>query len=171
MVKLKEGNTAPVSKYAAKKAKVSDKAKETKVESDRVEETSVEKKPVAVTPKPKGKTVIGKKKYEINIDIPEHVLKIAYIVNDNAAIRRFTSLNILNYLAQVGRIKKDGPGNYVKFLWNKFRVHSNGLTNEYYYNETFFLKALVNAFSQFASDAQNSIGMFMEEEDIANIDE
>lgn len=174
MVKLKEEGTAPISKYAAKKAKIAAKAKETSVEQVKeevqVEDTSVTQ-PAVTTPKTKGKTVVGKEKREINVDVAEHVLEVAYIVKDNAAIRRFTSLNILNYLVQIGRIKKDARGNYVKFLWNKFRVSSDGLTNEYSYREKFFLKALIGAFGQFASNAQETIGIFMEEEDIDKIEE
>lgn len=179
MVKLKEEGTAPVSKYAAKKAKVAAKAKEVSVEQTteevKVEETQVEDKsaaqPAITAPKTKGKTVVGKEKREINVDVAEHVLEVAYIVKDNAAIRRFTSLNILNYLVQIGRIKKDARGNYVKFLWNKFRVSSDGLTNEYSYGEKFFLKALIGAFGQFASNAQETIGIFMEEEGIDKLEE
>lgn len=179
MVKLKEEGTAPVSKYAAKKAKVAAKAKEVSVEQTteelKVEKTQVEDKsaiqPAVNAPKTKGKTVVGKEKREINVDVAEHVLEVAYIVKDNAAIRRFTSLNILNYLVQVGRIKKDARGNYVKFLWNKFRVSSDGLTNEYSYGEKFFLKALIGAFGQFASNAQETIGIFMEEEGIDKLEE
>lgn len=186
MVKVKEAGTAPVSKYAAKKAAATAKSKkveETKVEEPVVEETKVEEKvediatdkapknePKPAPTKPKGKTVVGKEKREINVDVAEHVLEIAYIVKDNAAIRRFTSLNILNHLTQIGRIKKDAKGQFVKFLWNKFKVSADGLTNEYYYTEKFFLKALVGAFGQFANNAQNTISIFMNEEGIDNID-
>lgn len=179
MVKLKEEGTAPISKYAAKKSKAISKAKEASVEQVKdevkVENTQVEDKsatrPAVTAPKTKGKTVVGKEKREINVDVDEHVLEVAYIVKDNAAIRRFTSLNILNYLVQIGRIRKDGKGNYVKFLWNKFRVSSDGLTNEYSYRENFFLKALIGAFGQFASNAQETIGIFMEEEGIDKLEE
>lgn len=177
MVKLKEESAAPLSKYAAKKAKAI-KAKETVIEKPvkdiadteiQEEPTSneVEKKPAPV--KTKGKTVVGKEKREINVEVAEHVLEVAYIVKDNAAIRRFTSLNILNHLVQIGRIKKDARGNYVKFLWNKFRVSSDGLTNEYSYNEKFFLKALIGAFGQFAASAQDTIAEFMNEEGIGDL--
>jgi len=192
MVKLKEDGTAPVSKYAAKKAAratkkedVQPKVEETKVEKSKVETKVEDAKPevvqgapavVTTTPDPKAntekvkpKTVVGKEKREINVDVPEHILEIAYIPKDNAAIRRYTSLNILNHLAQTGVIRKDGKGNFVKFLWNKFRVSSDGIIKEYSYREQFFLTALISAFSQFASNAQETIATFMEKEEIEEI--
>jgi hypothetical protein len=192
MVKLKEDGTAPVSKYAAKKAAratkkedVQPKVEETKVEESKVETKVEDTKPEVVqeapavaptvpTPKAnvektKPKTVVGKEKREINVDVPEHILEIAYIPKDNAAIRRYTSLNILNHLSQTGVIRKDGKGNFVKFLWNKFRVSSDGIIKEYSYREQFFLTALISAFSQFASNAQETIATFMEKEGIEEI--
>ena len=192
MVKLKEDGTAPVSKYAAKKAARATKKEDAqpKVEETKVEESKVETKvedtkpevvreaPVVVTTTPapkantekaKPKTVVGKEKREINVDVPEHILEIAYIPKDNAAIRRYTSLNILNHLSQTGVIRKDGKGNFVKFLWNKFRVSSDGIIKEYSYHEQFFLTALISAFSQFASNAQETIATFMEKEGIEEI--
>lgn len=194
MVKLKEDGTAPVSKYAAKKAAratkkedVQPKVEETKVEESKVETKVEDTKPEVVqeapaavvtttapspkanTEKVKPKTVVGKEKREINVDVPEHILEIAYIPKDNAAIRRYTSLNILNHLSQTGVIRKDGKGNFVKFLWNKFRVSSDGIIKEYSYREQFFLTALISAFSQFASNAQETIATFMEKEGIEEI--
>lgn len=192
MVKLKEDGIAPVSKYAAKKAAratkkedVQPKVEETKVEESKVETKVEDTKPEVVqevpavattvpTPKAnvektKPKTVVGKEKREINVDVPEHILEIAYIPKDNAAIRRYTSLNILNHLSQTGVIRKDGKGNFVKFLWNKFRVSSDGIIKEYSYREQFFLTALISAFSQFASNAQETIATFMEKEGIEEI--
>lgn len=192
MVKLKEDGTAPVSKYAAKKAARATKKEDVqpKVEETKVEESKVETKvedtkleiaqqsapavatttaPKAVAEKVKPKTVVGKEKREINVDVPEHILEIAYIPKDNAAIRRYTSLNILNHLSQTGIIRKDGKGNFVKFFWNKFRVSSDGIIKEYSYREQFFLTALISAFSQFAFNAQETIATFMEKEGIEEI--
>lgn len=192
MVKLKEDSTAPISKYAAKKAARATKKEDAqpKVEETKVEESKVETKvedtkpevvqeapavattapaPKANVEKTKPKTVVGKEKREINVDVPEHILEIAYIPKDNAAIRRYTSLNILNHLSQTGVIRKDGKGNFVKFLWNKFRVSSDGIIKEYSYREQFFLTALISAFSQFASNAQETITTFMEKEGIEEI--
>jgi hypothetical protein len=194
MVKLKEDGTAPVSKYAAKKAARATKKEDAqpKVEETKVEESKVETKvedtkpevvqeapavvattapaPKANAEKVKPKTVVGKEKREINVDVPNHVLEVAYIPKDNAAIRRYCSLNILNHLSQIGVIRKDGKGNYVKFLWNKFRVSSDGIIKEYSYREKFFLVALISSFNQFANAAQQTISDFMDKEGIDTID-
>lgn len=199
MAQIKKEGSAPVSKYAAKKAARAKKevepviAEETKIEEkedikvevDKTEtETAVEQPAEAPAPqeqttvnKPankavsgKTRTVVGKEKREINVDVPDHVLEIAYIPKDNAAIRRYCSLNILNHLSQIGVIRKDGKGNYVKFLWNKFRVSSDGIIKEYSYREKFFLVALISSFNQFANAAQQTISDFMDKEGIDTID-
>ena len=198
MAQIKKEGSVPVSKYAAKKAARAKKEVETviteetkieekediKVEVDKTE-TAVEQ-PAAEAPAPqeqttvnkpankavsgKTRTVVGKEKREINVNVPDHVLEIAYIPKDNAAIRRYCSLNILNHLSQIGVIRKDGKGNYVKFLWNKFCVSSDGIIKEYYYKENFFLVALISSFSQFANAAQQTISDFMDKEGIDTID-
>ena len=48
-------------------------------------------------------------------NIPTHVLELACIVKDNAEIRRFTSLAILNYLHQKNELR--GKKGHVDFLW------------------------------------------------------
>lgn len=198
MAQIKKESSAPVSKYAAKKAARAKKEVETviteetkieekediKVEVDKTD-TAVEQ-PAAEAPAPqeqttvnkptnkvvtgKIRTVVGKEKREINVDVPDHVLEVAYIPKDNAAIRRYCSLNILNHLSQIGVIRKDGKGNYVKFLWNKFRVSSDGIIKEYSYREKFFLVALISSFNQFANAAQQTISDFMDKEGIDTID-
>lgn len=196
MAQIKKEGSVPVSKYAAKKAA---RAKE-EVETVITEETKIEEKedievdktetvveqPAAEAPAPqeqttvnkpankavsgKTRTVVGKEKREINVDVPDHVLEIAYIPKDNAAIRRYCSLNILNHLSQIGVIRKDGKGNYVKFLWNKFRVSSDGIIKEYSYREKFFLVALISSFNQFANAAQQTISDFMDKEGIDSVE-
>lgn len=198
MAQIKKEGSAPVSKYAAKKAARAKKEVETVI----TEETKIEKKedikvevdktetvveqPAAEAPAPqeqttvnkpankavsgKTRTVVGKEKREINVDVPDHVLEVAYIPKDNAAIRRYCSLNILNHLSQIGVIRKDGKGNYVKFLWNKFRVSSDGIIKEYSYREKFFLVALISSFNQFANAAQQTISDFMDKEGIDTIE-
>lgn len=198
MAQIKKEGSAPVSKYAAKKAARAKKEVETviteetkieekediKVEVDKTK-TAVEQ-PAAEAPAPqeqttvnkptnkvvadKTRTVVGKEKREINVDVPDHVLEVAYIPKDNAAIRRYCSLNILNHLSQIEVIRKDGKGNYVKFLWNKFRVSSDGIIKEYSYKEKFFLVALISSFNQFANAAQQTISDFMDKEGIDTID-
>lgn len=197
MAQIKKEGSTPVSKYAAKKAARAKKevetviAEETKIEEKediKVEvdktETAVEQpaeapalqeqttvnKPANKVVSGKTRTVVGKEKREINVDVPDHVLEIAYIPKDNAAIRRYCSLNILNHLSQIGVICKDGKGNYVKFLWNKFRVSSDGIIKEYSYREKFFLVALISSFNQFANAAQQTISDFMDKEGIDTID-
>lgn len=197
MAQIKKEGSTPVSKYAAKKAARAKKevetviAEETKIEEKediKVEvdktETAVEQPAEAPAPqeqttvnKPTNKvvtgkirTVVGKEKREINVDVPDHVLEVAYIPKDNAAIRRYCSLNILNHLSQIGVIRKDGKGNYIKFLWNKFRVSSDGIIKEYSYKEKFFLVALISSFNQFANAAQQTISDFMDKEGIDTID-
>lgn len=93
-------------------------------------------------------------------NIPTHVLELACIVKDNAEIRRFTSLAILNYLHQKNELR--GKKGYVDFLWNKFAVKAGGLSREYRYTELFFIKALVSAFTSFANSANKTINNFLE---------
>ena len=93
-------------------------------------------------------------------NIPTHVLELACIVKDNAEIRRFTSLAILNYLHQKNELR--GKKGYVDFLWNKFAVKAGGLSREYRYTEPFFIKALVSAFTSFANSANKTINNFLE---------
>ena len=89
-------------------------------------------------------------------NIPTHVLELACIVKDNAEIRRFTSLAILNYLHQKNELR--GKKGYVDFLWNKFAVKAGGLSREYRYTEPFFIKALAS----FANSANKTINNFLE---------
>ena len=198
MAQIKKEGSTPVSKYAAKKAARAKKEVETvvteetkveenediKVEDDKAEtvveqpiaealapqEQTMVNKPTNKVVTSKIKTVVGKEKREINVDVPDHVLEVAYIPKDNAAIRRYCSLNILNHLSQIGVIRKDGKGNYVKFLWNKFRVSSDGIIKEYSYREKFFLVALISSFNQFANAAQQTISDFMDKEGIDTIE-
>lgn len=93
---------------------------------------------------------------------PEHVVRIALLIKNNAEIRRFTALGILNYLLQKGEIQ--GDNRYVSFKWNKFAVKSNGLMREYSYNEPFFLNCLVASFSSFSASAQRTIDTFCKKE-------
>lgn len=102
-------------------------------------------------------------------NIPTHVLELACIVKDNAEIRRFTSLAILNYLHQKNELR--GKKGYVDFLWNKFAVKAGGLSREYRYTEPFFIKALVSAFTSFANSANKTINNFLEIELNTEIDE
>ena len=123
---------------------------------------------IVVNPNQDGKetTKVGKKRHDIGIYVPEHIIEIAYIVKDNAAIRRFTSLNILNHLIQIGRLSSDSGGMYVNFLWNKFQVTADGLKNQYSYKEKFFLESLSKAVGQFEQSIQDTIKNFIAKENL-----
>lgn len=110
-------------------------------------------------------TKVNRKGRDLGFNIPEHIVNIAYIVKDNAAIRRFTALNIINYLKQTKKIEQESS-NFVNFYWNKFCITSNGLKTEYSYKETFFLNCLVASFSQFAKNAQDAISVFVDTENL-----
>lgn len=148
--------TKHLSKYAAKKAALaaanSKKEVETTVDAD--ENASVETTPVPR--KRKGILPDNVKNY------PAHIVNVALIIKNNAEIRRFTAIGILNYLLQKGEI--NGDHRYVTFKWNKFAVKCNGLMREYSYSEPFFLNALVASFSSFSASAQRIIDTFCHKE-------
>lgn len=145
------------SKYAAKKAARVETAKVETISipseaSEAASETKVERKPFK---KQFGLPPITEK-------FPEHVVQLALLIKNNAEIRRFTALGVLNYLLQKGEI--NGEKRYVSFKWNKFAVKANGLMREYSYNEPFFLNCLVAAFSSFSASAQRTIDAFCKKE-------
>lgn len=152
---------AKVSKYAAKK----------NVETNVVEETTTQA-PIDET-KAVDETVTSRKfnkrfnkfrqKNEKGLPVvtdrfPQHQVGIALLIKNNAEIRRFTALGVLNYLLQKGEIS--GDKRFVSFKWNKFAVKANGLMREYSYSEPFFLNALVASFSSFSASAQKVIDNF-----------
>ena len=173
MTEKVNAGAAPVSKYAAKKAANAKAAvEEAKVETVATEKTQVQADeediaaPIPEAAKPSAKHIKDKKKKDglppIAANFPEHVVQIALLIKNNAEIRRFTALGILNYLLQKGEIR--GDKRYVSFKWNKFAVKANGLMREYSYNEPFFLNALVAAFSSFSASAQRTIDAFCKKE-------
>ncbi len=89
---------------------------------------------------------------------PEHMVEIALIIKNNAEIRRFTSLGVLNYLYQKKEIKT--PKGFVVFKWNKFTVQINNLDKDYEYSESFFINCLVASFASFAASAQKTLNNF-----------
>lgn len=165
MTKEIRTGAAPVSKYAAKrnarvKANASEEVKvpeNSNVVGTEVAEVVVENKinstKLSYTRKPKIKGISPAAH-----NYPEHIVAIALIIKNNAEIRRFTALGILNYLLQTGEIK--GESRYVSFKWNKFAVKCNGLMREYSYTEPFFINALVAAFTSFSASAQRTIDTF-----------
>lgn len=94
--------------------------------------------------------------------LPKHILEVVFIIKFNAEIRRFTAKGIINTLFTRDEIKTKGP--YIKFLWNKFVINTNGLNREYNYNETFFINSLIASFQCFAEIAQETINKFCSEE-------
>lgn len=181
MTKIEKTDAAPVSKYAAKKAaRAKANAEETanvKLNSE-IEEIVDVQSTGEVTDAPKSDTHTSTsapvksqqkakkdKKKElppVTGRYPDHIVQIALIIKNNAEIRRFTALGILNYLLQKGEIK--GTARYVSFKWNKFAVKCNGLMREYSYNEPFFLNALVASFASFSASAQRTIDHFCKQE-------
>lgn len=138
---------APVSKYAAKRSTRFVQAQ------NLVKESSID-----ISDEDKA----FKSKRDILIEkYGEATVDLATIVVNNAEIRRFTALGILNFLSQKGLIK--GTKKFVKFSWNKFSVICDGLSRDYTYDETFFINALVAAFASFSASAQNTIDRFCQE--------
>ena len=163
MTKEVRTGAAPVSKYAAKKAaraKAANEETQTIEDATAVEETVAETTDAQTQKPAKDKKVKGIAPAATNY--PEHVVAIALIIKNNAEIRRFTALGILNYLLQKGEIK--GDNRYVSFKWNKFAVKCNGLMREYSYTEPFFINALVASFNSFSASAQRTIDAFCHKE-------
>lgn len=160
MTKIKETGAAPVSKYAAKnRSRIV--ATETKAEPI-LEQNNAPA--ITDSSNTAGKPVIKKRNGlpPVTANFPEHIVQIALLIKNNAEIRRFTALGILNYLLQKKEI--EGDKRYVSFKWNKFAVKANGLMREYSYNEPFFLNALVASFSSFSASAQRTIDAFCRKE-------
>ena len=165
MAKVENAGAAPVSKYAAKKVARTKAAGEENVQGVVAEQSSTETVEAVMSEGHNVNSSKNKKKDGLPTVVakfPEHVVQIALLIKNNAEIRRFTALGILNYLLQKGEIH--GDKRYVSFKWNKFAVKANGLMREYSYNEPFFLNALVAAFSSFSASAQRTIDAFCKKE-------
>lgn len=91
-------------------------------------------------------------------------VELALLVKNNAEIRRFTSKNIIAHLVEAGKLNKEDKV-HVEFLWNKFKVtknvNGNSLSTEYLFEESFFVKSLVDSFEQFSNSASQTIGAFV----------
>lgn len=175
MTKVKETGAAPVSKYAAKKAARIKANAEANVEETQENVSTVKEDKGNVfeeTVSNVPNTTKNKKKKDsippVASNFPEHIVQIALLLKNNAEIRRFTALGVLNYLLQKGEIA--GEKRYVSFKWNKFAVKCDGLMREYFYSEPFFLNALVAAFSSFSASAQRTINNFCRKEMSVGID-
>lgn len=167
MTKKVETGAAPVSKYAAKKRAnaIANSAGENNavVDNNDFKPDAPDNLPLENTPQtsrlPRTK-INGMPASASNY--PEHIVNLALIIKNNAEIRRFTALGILNYLLQKGEI--NGKSRYVNFKYNKFAVSCDGLMREYLYTEPFFINALIAAFSSFSASAQRTINIFCEKE-------
>ena len=95
--------------------------------------------------------------------VPEHIRNIVYVLNNNAEIRRFTSLAMINTL-RGGNAISETDKVYIKFGINKFSIIVNGLAQEQHYNNNFFIEAFSASFAAFARSAQKLINTFCEVE-------
>lgn len=90
---------------------------------------------------------------------PPHVVAISVILRNNSAIRRLTSLGIINWLKQHDIIK--GDKNWVNFKWEKFTVTSEGMARDYLYTEKFFLINFLASFNAFVSISVDTVKHFV----------
>lgn len=155
-----------ISKYAEKQKRNAAKVDNTKL----VDNSNVKKNNESKT------IVFNKSKEDDTFSIakvldkyPKHIVDVVIIIKQNAEIRRFTSLGILNYLIQKGEIK--GNHRYVSFKWNKFVVKNNGLIKEFSYTEPFFVKCFIASFTSFSVSAQKIINIFCDKELKEHIEE
>lgn len=111
------------------------------------------------TRKPYRKTNFVKKEFT-------KVNSIVYLVRNNAEIRHYTSLGMIQQMKAVGEIPKDAKV-FIKFLNNKYAVIVNGLSVEYKYDNNTFVTALTASFTVFASEATKVINNFISENDIS----
>lgn len=95
--------------------------------------------------------------------VPEHIRNIVYVLNNNAEIRRFTSLAMINTL-RTSNVISENDKVYIKFGINKFSIIINGLAQEQHYNNNFFIEAFSASFAAFARSAQKLINTFCEVE-------
>lgn len=94
---------------------------------------------------------------------PEHIRNLVYLVKNNAEIRRYTALGIINKLKQTGMIAKDASV-FVKFYFNKYAIVINGLKQEFTYNNNLFITCLAASFPSFAHNANKIISTFISTE-------
>jgi len=113
----------------------------------------------------KKNTKFNKKEYIKNkIDnTPEHIKNLVLLVKNNAEIRRYTALGIINKLKQKKLIAQDAKV-FIQFYFNKYSIIVNGLKQEYTYNNTLFITCLAAAFPSFAHNANKVIDEFITKE-------
>lgn len=107
-------------------------------------------------------------KFSFNSDyvqnLPKHLVNLVVMVKNNAEIRRFVSLGIINILKQRSIVNKDAKC-YVSFRWDKFSIKVDGFATEYSYRSDFFITAFLAAFVSFSAHAQKTAEEFIREED------
>lgn len=91
----------------------------------------------------------------------ENTIALIRIIFNNADIKRYTSLAIINWLKQKGII--NGDKIYISFYWNKFTISVDGLNRDYSYNEPFFINCFVASFKIQANFVQKLIDGFVNE--------
>ncbi len=124
------------------------------------------------TEKREFKRVSKKERFEnpnaIQNKIPTHVRDLVLLVKNNAEIRRFTALGVINALKASGDIQ--GEKCYVEFKWTHFCVSCDKLRRDFRYSEAAFINALVESFSKFAASAEVIINTYATEEKILKED-
>lgn len=96
--------------------------------------------------------------------LPSHLTNLVRIIKNNAEIRRFTAIGIINYLTQKEIL--NGTNKYVEFLWDKVIVYCDGWSRSYKYKEVFIINALVASFTSFANSAEMTINEFAAKENL-----
>ncbi len=105
----------------------------------------------------------------INEKTPPHVTNLALLIKNNAAIKRYVALGIINMLRQAGKIYPEDKI-YVNFFFDKVSIKINGLITEYTYATPIvkdaydIVRCILAAFKSIAHDAQNTINEFVFQE-------
>ena len=98
-------------------------------------------------------------------NVPEHIKNLVLLVRNNAEIRRYTSLGMINKIKQKGLAPADSKI-HISFLPSKISININGLRQEHHYNNTLFINCLAAAFPSFAHNANKIINNFIKEEQV-----
>lgn len=85
-----------------------------------------------------------------NPNLPDYVKNLIKILKNNAEMRRFVSIGIIQYLRNEGVVT--GKSVYVDFAWSKFAVVVDGLGKDYRYNEAWVATAFIAALRNFSDN-------------------
>lgn len=94
--------------------------------------------------------------------LPEHIANVVYILNNNAEIRRFTSLAMIKELTAANVVSATDKV-FIKFSLGKYSVCINGLNHEYTFENNLFVDAFEKAFKDFATHGHKVIQTFIRE--------